>query len=291
MTTLPEILPKLKAKFPPEAHKERELPGGKKTWWYVPWQLIRDRLDEVCPDWQVDYGEPQYLDKYCHISCTLTICGVSRKAVGNAQIELISGKGNDMARGTPIERAIADAFKGAAEAFGIAAYLDEQADEATKAEFIQYMHKHGNSKPAVQWQNEQRESMGQVPKPKPKDQPMPFGQKPEPPKTTTPTNETKARFAKIVKWTGHNVSQIRNIAQGFGLPADSSRLSETQADRLRDELFVDWGVAQQVFKNPFEARNSLKKLQSSFETPDIDDYVLWQAWQAKIDDKKQKRTA
>jgi len=56
----------------------------------------------------------------------ITIARISREAVGNAKITQLSKSGNDMSRGTPIERAIADAFKNAAESFGVAAYLDDQ---------------------------------------------------------------------------------------------------------------------------------------------------------------------
>jgi hypothetical protein len=121
----PQTIEQLKQPFAAEDHRERELPGGGK-WMFIPWQKIRDRLDQVCPDWQVAYGLPTYLDKYCCIACTLTIEGVSRQAYGNAEIELLSRNGKDMSRGTPIERAIADAFKNAAEQFGIGAYLDNQ---------------------------------------------------------------------------------------------------------------------------------------------------------------------
>ncbi len=119
-------------------HKDRDLPGGGR-WWYLPWQTIRAYLDEVCPDWQVLYSDPIYLDKFCVVTCTLSLCGVSRQGVGSAPIELISSKGKDMARGNPIERAIADSFKNAAEQFGIGAYLDEQTDDTTKQRFLDYM--------------------------------------------------------------------------------------------------------------------------------------------------------
>lgn len=143
---LSEILPDLKAPFPPECHVERDLPGGKQTWFFVPWQRIRDRLDEVCADeWSMSYGQPVYLDKFCVVSCSLTICGVTREALGNAEIELLSRSGKDMSRGTPIERAVADAFKNAAESFGIAAYLDEQSQD--KREFLmRYLHSKGDSR-------------------------------------------------------------------------------------------------------------------------------------------------
>lgn len=141
---LSEIQRQLKEPFPPDVHKERDLPGGGK-WFYVPWQVIRDRLDDICPDWEVEYTDPVQFDELCTIRCTLKICGVSRSAPGNAPMRLISSSGKDMSRGTAIERAIADAFKNAAEAFGIGAYLDEQSQD--KREFtIKYLHKSGDSR-------------------------------------------------------------------------------------------------------------------------------------------------
>jgi hypothetical protein len=121
----PEIITQLKKPFTPEQHKDRALKGGG-TWFYIPWQLIRDRVEEVDPNYETEYGEPKHLDKYCWVTCTLIIHEVSRQAIGNAEIELLSSTGKNMERGNCIERAIADAFKNAAEAFGIAAYLDDQ---------------------------------------------------------------------------------------------------------------------------------------------------------------------
>jgi hypothetical protein len=134
-----EILAALKQPFKPEQHKERKLPGGGR-WFFIPWQDIRERLDEVYPDWECCYSEPSYIGDYCHISCKITICGISRQVPGNAPIQLISNEGKDMARGTPIERATADAFKNAAEVFGIARYLDDQ----TKT--VNLLHKQGDGR-------------------------------------------------------------------------------------------------------------------------------------------------
>lgn len=143
-----EIITHLKTWFPPEAHKERDLPGGGR-WFYIPWQLIRERFDEVCPDWQVSYSEPTYLGDYCSITCTITVQGISKQGVGNAEILLLSSSGKNMARGTPIERATADAFKNAAEAWGVGRYLDEQTDPKTKADFIRYMQRSGDGRAAT----------------------------------------------------------------------------------------------------------------------------------------------
>ena len=144
LTRFKAIVSALKEPFPPEDHTERDLPGGSK-WFFVSWQKIRERLDEVCPDWQVEYSTPVYLDKYCVVSCKLIICGITREALGNAEIELLSKSGRDMSRGSSIERAIADSFKNAAEAFGVAAYLDEQSKD--KREFLlRYLHSKGDSR-------------------------------------------------------------------------------------------------------------------------------------------------
>jgi hypothetical protein len=152
-SNLSEILPKLQERFPIEHHRERKLPGGG-DWYYVPWQFIRDRLNVVCPgQWSIDYEAPQFLDKYCYVKVSLTICGWTQHSIGNAPIELLSSSGKDMSRGNPIERAIADGFKNAAETFGIAAYLDEQADDKTKKDFAQWMRSNGNTKAAVQMAN------------------------------------------------------------------------------------------------------------------------------------------
>jgi hypothetical protein len=120
-----QIIEELKKPFKPHQHEERKIPGGGR-WLYVPWQHIRERLDEVYPQWSCTWGNPYYLDDYCFVKCEITIAGISREAIGNAPIQLISNEGKNMARGTPIERAIADAFKNAAENFGVARYLDDQ---------------------------------------------------------------------------------------------------------------------------------------------------------------------
>lgn len=178
-TEFRSILEELKKPFPPDAHQERELKGGGR-WFYLGWQTIRDRLSEVCPDWQIQYDEPKYLDKYCIVKGRLTICGVAREAWGNAEIELLSGSGKDMARGTPIERAIADCFKNCCEAFLLGAYLDEQTQD--KREFtLRYLHGKGDGR-AKKFATEngwigtdQQIANGSTARTTPKPPPKPFG--------------------------------------------------------------------------------------------------------------------
>lgn len=169
-----EVQPLLKEWFPPDVHVERDLPGGQ-TWWYVPWQIIRDRLDEVVPDWQVDYTDPVYLEELCVIRCRITICGITREAPGNAPIKLLSRTGKDMSRGTPVERAVADAFKSCCESFGICRYLDDQTDKKNKEAFIRYLHKSGNGRAAVVYRNNQAIAAGESPRVATKPSPKPFG--------------------------------------------------------------------------------------------------------------------
>lgn len=121
----PETIRKLKDFFPPHCYKDRIIPGGGK-WLFIPWQHIKNRLDECDPNWSVSWGQPQYIDEYCAVSCSITIEGVTREAWGNAKIVELSKTGKDASRGTPIERATADAFKNAAEMFGVGAHLDDQ---------------------------------------------------------------------------------------------------------------------------------------------------------------------
>lgn len=123
----PETFAKLKAPFPAADHKERKLPGGGR-WFFVPWQTIRERLDEAAPGWSCTYSDPlKLLDGETVIRCRLTIEGITREGVGVAYAAEFNDSGKRKGIGSPVESAIADAFKNAAEQFGVAAYLDDQA--------------------------------------------------------------------------------------------------------------------------------------------------------------------
>jgi hypothetical protein len=114
------ILEKLKKPFAAEEHKDRDLPGGGR-WFFIPWQRIRKRVNEVDPSWSVAYTDPIVAGDYVCIRCQLTICGITREGMGNDK-----AYPDKKTYGTPIERAIADSFKNAAEQFGVGAYLDSQ---------------------------------------------------------------------------------------------------------------------------------------------------------------------
>jgi hypothetical protein len=112
-----ELQEKLKAPFPVADHKERSLPGGGR-WFFIPWQKIKERLDECAPDWQVKYSDPVIAGELVVIRCKMTINGISREGVGNSDAFKERTSGGNYKFGSPIECATADAFKNAAELFG-----------------------------------------------------------------------------------------------------------------------------------------------------------------------------
>ncbi|MBD2153159.1 hypothetical protein [Leptolyngbya sp. FACHB-16] len=251
---LEEVMTGLKAWFRPEEHKERDLPGGGR-WFYVPWQIIRERLDVVCPEWEVEYSTPVYIDKFCTVTCTITIAGRKRQGVGNAELELRSREGKDMARGTPIERAIADAFKTAAEAWGVARYLDEQTDPKTKAAFIKYMNSSGDGRASTyNLQNEgslpQRDRSAYNKPVPPKGPPKskkpvsaPSAQQPTPPAPQVDMKANQQRAEALCMLLGCKVEELGSIATNT-LNKALPLLDESEFRRVRSLALIQWGEMQ-----------------------------------------------
>lgn len=284
--TLSEISPKLKAWFAPEDHEERKLPGGGK-WFFVPWQRIRDRLDEVCPDWESSYSDPiecgrtEDLNGVIVIRCRLTLCGVTREGVGNSENDAykdVTEKGGRVEEnkkykgyGTPIERATADAFKQAAESFGVGAYLDLQKDQRER--FVRYMQKRGDGrayKAAYDngWVEGAKPQVRQPEKPANLLQVMSFEEKPSQqvkPKQL-PQPSVQAQVAKpalypqhntliksIRQVTGHNPDQVVNWCQGRGAQSPAE-LSPELCEELAQALVIGWGKSH--FDTEEHCRNS-----------------------------------
>lgn len=198
-----EILRELKKPFPTEAHKDRPLPGSGR-WLYVPWQAIRDRLDELFPlDWSASYSDPVVVGDYMVIRCKLTILiskgGITREGVGNDKAyPEVNDKGKSKTIGTPPERARADAFRSAAEEFGIAAYLDDQAFVA------RYLNSKGDGRGVKYAQENKWKESGAMGSPKTAKQSPPFRP------ATVPSYSD--RIKEVVQRTGHSASDIRRIA-------------------------------------------------------------------------------
>jgi len=139
-----ELQRRLIEPFPPEDHLDRPLPGGNR-WFYIKWQKIRSRLHQACPDWEVAYSDPIIAGDMTVIRCRITIAGVTREGIGNS-----ASYPDKKAYGSPIELARADAFKEAAEMFGVAAYLDDQ------EYVVKYLHKHNDGR-AYRYYTENKE--------------------------------------------------------------------------------------------------------------------------------------
>ena len=247
MTDLRDTIVKLKAWFPREAHDERDLPGGGK-WFYVRWQLIRERLDEACPGWEVYYSAPTYLGDYCTITCTIAIGGVSKQGVGNAEILLLSSSGKNMARGTPIERATADAFKNAAEAWGVARYLDEQTDPKAKADFVRYMQRSGDGR-AADFHHQNEGNYQKPNQPKKQGKAQPFAQQrsltvvpPPVPQSANSTNLDRLRaFVKALGATpiaGDEMIKTALTQRYAG--RTTNQLNAAEVEAVRDAVLVSY---------------------------------------------------
>ena len=122
---LRQIIGRLKQPFAPIQHEIRELPG-KGNWIFIPWQAIRERLDEVYPEWTVDYSEIKIIETQAFCKCGLTIAGIRKEAYGDVPVVVLSSSGKDISRGSFGDRVVAEAFKNAAEHWGVARYLDDQ---------------------------------------------------------------------------------------------------------------------------------------------------------------------
>ncbi|MCC5644739.1 hypothetical protein LC607_17700 [Nostoc sp. CHAB 5824] len=123
---LRRIQAELKKPFPANLHEVRELPGSSKKWVFLRWQTIRERLDEIAPDWMSDYSEIQYIGNDAICRCGIAILGVRKEAIASVPISLQSKAGNEMTRGSAADRLAAEGLKNAAECWGVGRYLDDQ---------------------------------------------------------------------------------------------------------------------------------------------------------------------
>jgi hypothetical protein len=259
---LSDISKELSAWLPVEAHEERKIKGGG-TWYYIPHQAIRDRLNEICPgEWETEYVEVNPIEGSPIYFCKLKICGVTRTGIGD--------KSNESSPfGTGAQRAFRKAFTDAAEQFGIGAYLDEQSDRKTKQGFIQYMQNKGNGRAAVHYHENERIENGGEPRVA-KDPPSkPFGATVQPkskPATIQPTTEQVKPSEPAIQNPNVNADRLRALGQFMGLtpskvsttvkaaieavtsPGSMSKdLSPIECDRVVDRILINYGFANGSF--------------------------------------------
>lgn len=122
---LKRIQSDLRKPFPPESHGIRELPG-RGYWAFVAHHDYRERLDEVCPEWESSYTHIEQIASDVICKCTITILGISKQAIGSVPLVAAERNGKDVSRGSAADRLAAEAFKNACEAWGVGRYLDDQ---------------------------------------------------------------------------------------------------------------------------------------------------------------------
>jgi hypothetical protein len=126
---LKRIQSELRKPFTPEVHGIRELPG-RGYWAFVSHHQYRERLDEVCPEWESSYTHIEQITSDVICKCTITILGISKQAIGSVPLVAAEKNGRDVSRGSAADRLAAEAFKNACEAWGVGRYLDDQASVA-----------------------------------------------------------------------------------------------------------------------------------------------------------------
>lgn len=121
---LQQVIAELRKPFAIADHQEQVGTDGKKHF-AIPWQKIRDRLDQVYPDWQVSYSDPLLVCDRLTVKCRIIVAGIAREATGIGMNGLEPNP----------EAATIEAFVNAAAKFGIGDYLKD-------AEFVsQYVQK------------------------------------------------------------------------------------------------------------------------------------------------------
>lgn len=123
----PEIRALLKRPFTAEAVKFRvqgRISANKtvRVITYIDARLVQERLDDVDPDWTVNYnffageeGDRIGRKENVPTAANLTVCGVTRPDVGQNDTDTVDDK--------HVKSAVSDAFKRAAVTFGVGRYL------------------------------------------------------------------------------------------------------------------------------------------------------------------------
>ncbi len=125
-----------------------------------------------------------------------------------------------MSRGSPIERAIADAFKNAAEQFGVGAYLDKQED------LVRYLHSKQDYRGKTFYDENDWKKHGAMGKPK----------NPSPAK-----NQIKPKTQPAL-----NVDECIRYAQSVGIPLERAEDIIIQCNRDRVAIFERFNLEATV---------------------------------------------
>ncbi|MEC4819295.1 MAG: hypothetical protein SAK29_39395 [Scytonema sp. PMC 1069.18] len=283
---LRRIQAELKKPFPAPIHEVRELPGGGKKWVFLPWQAYRERLDEVYPEWIIDYSEIQYLGNDAICRAGITILGIRKEAIASVPISVLSSNGKEMTRGSAADRLAAEALKNSSEQWHVGRYLDNQ--EFT----IKYLWEHRHQLDDKMSQELQRLiqqykiSQGMIsPKPKPKDKPGAFinaiagesqpQQVRQPPADLYPANNNIVKQVRAI--TGHNSDWIYAQCRHYGYDRPAMMPSD-ELQKLICDMCSDFAVSVGTASNHPGALTSIQSALNFAKTsgqPILDAALMW----------------
>lgn len=251
---LRQIQKELRQPLAPAAHKIRELPGTSDLYIYLPWQAVRDRLEEVVPDYQLDFDDPVYdhTTNLVSIKATIEILGVKKSAIAATRISIISRKGNNAEIGHCIDRLHAEAIKNVGEAWCIGRYLDEQVSVYkmlwdSQSELDPEMRGRLNQM-KVQFAKQMREYTTPQKPPAPANV-TPIAPKVEDLKAEALYPQHNALIKQVRTLTGHPPDEIIRRCMALGVESPS-QASPDKIQQLAIGLALDWGASR------FESRNS-----------------------------------
>lgn len=262
---LKKIQFELRQPFPAGVHELRDLPGGARKWVFLRWQTIRERLDDVYPDWLIDYSEIQYLNNDAVCRCGITIMGIRKEALASVPISVLSSGGKEMTRGSAADRLAAEGMKNASELWGVGRYLDNQPFT------IELMwHGMGAFPDAIKGEirklaKEYRLDVENGEKLMPAKKTTPV--QAEPKQQTrlqtgaslqVPGNGFNARIATIRTTLDIDREVVIKWLKGVGSALNEpSQLNKSQCDNLVKYLCLSW--ANSRYKNSYHANNSYEK--------------------------------
>lgn len=263
------IQQELRQPLAPSAHKIRALPGTTDLYIYLPWQSVRDRLEEVVPDYCLDFDNPVYdhTVNLVSIKATIEILGIKKSAIAGVKISIISQKGNNAEIGHCIDRLHAEAIKNAGEAWCVGRYLDDQIgvykmlwesqselDPDMRGKLSQM-----KSQFAKKLQNYVTPQKSDASPHKPatsKNSVVPHAKAPTKKPESKPSAlypQHQALINQVRNLTGHSVEQVHQWCQGQGYSSPGDLPSEI-VRQLADDLVLGW--AESKFASPAQAEKA-----------------------------------
>jgi hypothetical protein len=188
----------------------------------ISWQKIRDRLDLVCPDWQVSYSDPILVADYVTVRCQLTIANVTREATGSDKgFFRLHDNGSDQSSRHESsrdkfvyapERAMVNAFINAAAQFGISSPI---IPEKLIPKLPQHIPQQQLSLPAKQSPKASNQVTKQLPKQLPKRTPK---QAPKQMPKQTPKQAPKQASLNLLSPSSHKheISEVVQMLRQLG---------------------------------------------------------------------------